>query len=43
MRGEDYSNDTGTHMHPAWGRDGKSLVINSAHVGPSQVYRVDVG
>jgi len=38
----DYSNDSGTHLHPAWSPDGRSLFINSAHPGHSQVYRVDV-
>lgn len=39
---DDYSNNSGTHLHPAWAPDGNSLYINSAHPGPAQVYRVDV-
>ncbi|MFC1454333.1 hypothetical protein ACFLQL_04040 [Verrucomicrobiota bacterium] len=39
---KDYTNDSGTHMHPAWSRDGKSLYIASAHLGHGQIYRVDL-
>lgn len=38
----DYSNDSGTHLHPSWSPDGKSIYINSAHPGPAQIYRVDL-
>ena len=39
---EDTSNDSGTHLHPAWTVDGKSVVINSANSGTAQLYRVDL-
>lgn len=38
----DYSNHSGTHLHPAWRPDGRSIFFNSAHPGPSQVYRIDM-
>lgn len=38
----DYSNDSGTHFHPAWSRDGKHVFIASAHSGVAHLYRVDV-
>lgn len=39
---EDHSNDSGTHLHPSWTRDGRSLHFDSAHLGHSQVYRLDL-
>ena len=39
---EDFSNDSGTHLHPAWTPDGKSIILNSAHTGVAQLYRVDL-
>jgi len=38
----DYSNHSGTHLHPAWSPDGRSVFFNSAHPGHAQVYRIDV-
>lgn len=38
----DYTNESGTHLHPAWSRDGTSLYIASAHLGHAQIYRVDL-
>ncbi len=38
----DYSNDSGTHFHPAWTPDGSSLYISSAHGECAGVYRVDL-
>ncbi len=38
----DYSNDSGTHFHPAWSRDGRSLYISSAHGAMAGVYRADL-
>lgn len=39
---EDFSNESGTHLHPAWTMDGASLILNSAHSGAAQLYRVDL-
>jgi Tol biopolymer transport system component len=39
---EDYSNESGTHLHPSWSHDGKSVYISSAHSGIAQLYRVDL-
>jgi hypothetical protein len=38
----DYSNDSGTHFHPAWTPDGRSLYIASAHGECAGVYRIDL-
>ena len=38
----DYSGDTGTHFHPAWSPDGRSLYISSAHGECAGVYRIDL-
>jgi len=38
----DYSNDSGTHFHPAWSPDGKSIYISSAHADVAGFYRVDL-
>lgn len=38
----DYSNDNGTHLHPAWSPDGRAVYFNSAHLGPAQVYRLEI-
>ena len=35
----DYSNASGTHFHPAWTPDGRSLYISSAHGACAGVYR----
>ena len=39
---DDYTNNSGTHLHPAWSPDGNSLFIASAHAGYAQVFRVEV-
>lgn len=38
----DYSNGSGTHFHPSWSPDGRSLFISSAHAACAGVYRIDV-
>ena len=38
----DYSNESGTHLHPAWSPDGRSVFFNSAHSGPARVYRIEL-
>jgi Tol biopolymer transport system component len=38
----DYSNFSGTHFHPAWAPDGRSLYISTAHTPCAGVYRVDL-
>ncbi len=39
---EDFSNEGGTHLHPAWSPDGSAVFFNSANSGPAQLYRADV-
>lgn len=38
----DYSNESGTHFHPAWSPDGAALIISSAHSQCAGVYRMEV-
>jgi len=38
----DYSNQSGTHFHPAWSHDGRSIFIASAHSGVGRLYRIDL-
>ncbi|MBS3763577.1 MAG: PD40 domain-containing protein, partial [Planctomycetes bacterium] len=38
----DYSNKSGTHFHPAWSSDGRSIFISTAHTGIAGLYRLDL-
>ena len=38
----DYTNESGTHFHPAWTPDGRSLYISSAHGDCAGMYRIDL-